>query len=117
MSFLSDRFYDLRASHMGFASKDNVKKAASDPRVVFLDVRSKAEIANASLKTDKPVVHAECGALDDCTALDQLPKKKDSPIIVFCASGKRASNAKQILNSRGYVNVLNAGGLGDLEYL
>jgi phage shock protein E len=107
MNFLSDIFYDIRSSQLGFASKEQVKAAASNPKAVFLDVRSQAEIAAACLKTDKPVLHT----------LEKLPPNKDVPIIVFCASGKRASSAKKVLEGKGYTNVLNAGGLGDLDYL
>lgn len=117
MNFLSDMFYDLRSNSLGFASKDDVKAAASDPKAVFLDVRSQAEIDAASLKTDKRVIYATCASTDECPALEQLPKGKNTPIVVFCASGKRASGAKQVLESKGYTNVLNAGGLSDLDYL
>lgn len=117
MNFLSDMFYDLRSNSLGFASKDGVKAAASNPDAVFLDVRSQAEIDAASLEADKPVIHATCVSSDSCPALEQLPKDKDAPVIVFCASGKRASDAKQVLESKGHTNILNAGGLGDLDYL
>ena len=117
MNLLSDMFYDIRAISLGFASKDEVKAASSNPKAVFLDVRSQAEIDAASLDVDKPVIYATCSSADACPALRQLPDKKDTPVIVFCASGKRASNAKQVLESKGYTNVLNAGGLGDLDYL
>lgn len=117
MNFLSDVFYDLRFNSMGFASKDEVRVAASNPKAVFLDVRSQAEIDAASLKADKPVIYATCSSVDNCPALTQLPSNKDAPVIVFCASGKRASGAKQVLESKGYMNVLNAGGLSDLDYL
>ena len=37
------------------------------------------------------------------------------PVIVFCKSGKRASHVKQILEERGYQNVMNAGGFADVN--
>jgi phage shock protein E len=117
MNFISDMFYELRSNSLGFASKDEVKAAAAKPNAVFLDVRGEAEIAAASLNVGKPVILATCTSVDDCPALNQLPKDKDTPVIVFCASGKRASNAQQVLESKGYSNVLNAGGLSDLDYL
>jgi rhodanese-related sulfurtransferase len=117
MNFLSDVFYDLRANSLGFATKEEVKAAASNPKSVFLDVRSQAEIDAGSLDVGKPVIYATCTSADTCPALTQLPKNKGAPVIVFCASGKRASVAKQVLESEGYTKVLNAGGLGDLDYL
>jgi len=117
MNFISDMLYDLRSNSLGFAAKDEVKAAASNPKAVFLDVRNQAEIDAASLKTDKKVIYATCTSADACPALKQLPKDKGAPVIVFCASGKRASSAKEVLESKGYKNVLNAGGVGDLDYL
>lgn len=117
MNFLSEIFYDVRSNALGFASKEEVKAAARDPAAVFLDVRSPAEIAAAALDTSKPVIYATCTSTKECPALKELPSDKNVPVLVFCASGKRASNAKQVLESKGFVNVLNAGGLGDLDYL
>ena len=39
-----------------------------------------------------------------------LPANKSTPLIVHCESGRRASDAKAFLISRGYKTVLNAGG-------
>jgi rhodanese-related sulfurtransferase len=37
-----------------------------------------------------------------------------APVIVFCRSGRRAGKAKEMLELKGYTNVLNAGALTDL---
>jgi rhodanese-related sulfurtransferase len=39
------------------------------------------------------------------------------PVIVYCGSGKRAAKAKEVLEGKGYLKVLNAGAFGDLTYL
>ena len=39
------------------------------------------------------------------------------PIVIFCGIGGRASFAKVALESLGYEQVVNAGGLMDLGYL
>jgi phage shock protein E len=39
---------------------------------------------------------------------------KDKPVIVYCASGSRSAMAQSILKSRGFTDVLNAGGLDDM---
>ncbi len=39
---------------------------------------------------------------------------KDKPVIVYCASGSRSAVAMSILKSRGFTDVLNAGGLDDM---
>lgn len=37
-----------------------------------------------------------------------------APVIIYCASGRRASKAEQVLKSKGYTKVYNAGGLADM---
>lgn len=48
-----------------------------------------------------------------------LPKDKDTPIAVYCRSGKRAATAERQLLKRGYTKVYDFGGIhrwkGDLE--
>lgn len=45
--------------------------------------------------------------------LDEIGPK-DKPVIVYCASGSRSAKAQSILKSRGFTDVMNAGGLGDM---
>lgn len=100
------------------ASKDQVKKAASDPRVVFIDVRSEEEVSIKALR--RPYLHAPC-VITECRKLEEegreLVPDKDAPVVVFCRSGRRATKAKEVLESMGYTNVMNAGGLEDLDHL
>jgi hypothetical protein len=37
-----------------------------------------------------------------------------APVIIHCASGRRAVKAEQVLKSKGYTKVYNAGGLSDM---
>ena len=53
-----------------------------------------------------------CELLEGAT--DDMFPNKDAPIIVYCRSGRRASKAKEILENKGYKNVLNAGGYDDI---
>lgn len=39
---------------------------------------------------------------------------KNSPIIVYCASGARSAYAARLLKNAGYTDVVNAGGLYDM---
>jgi len=39
---------------------------------------------------------------------------KNKPVIVYCASGSRSAVAMSILKSRGFTDVMNAGGLDDM---
>uniref|UniRef100_A0A7R9ZGY5 Rhodanese domain-containing protein n=1 Tax=Pseudictyota dubia TaxID=2749911 RepID=A0A7R9ZGY5_9STRA len=100
------------------ASKEEVRKAASDPRVVFVDVRSDEEVSLKSLQ--RPYIHAPC-VVTKCQKLEEegekLVPEKDVPIVVFCRSGRRAIKAKETLEGMGYTNVMNAGGITDLDHL
>lgn len=40
---------------------------------------------------------------------------KDRFIIVYCRSGNRSGKAKSVLESAGYKNVLNGGGINDMK--
>jgi rhodanese-related sulfurtransferase len=39
---------------------------------------------------------------------------KDTPIYVYCRSGNRAAQAKQILENAGFTNITNLGGMNDV---
>ena len=44
--------------------------------------------------------------------LGEIPTGK--PVVVYCRSGNRSGQAAELLVSKGFANVLNAGGLADL---
>jgi len=46
--------------------------------------------------------------------IKELGKDKEKPIVVYCASGVRAQEAKETLNEKGFSNVRNAGSLEEL---
>lgn len=76
---------------------------------IVLDVRSKGEFEGGHIK----------GSLN--IPVDQLNnnlaklKDKEKSIICCCASGMRSSNAKRILESKGYHSVYNAGSWNSLQ--
>lgn len=39
----------------------------------------------------------------------------DQPVYVYCRSGRRAGEVIQFLTNKGFNNLINAGGLSDLE--
>ncbi len=75
---------------------------------VVVDVRTKGEFASGAYPKAKNI---PLDALAD--RLGELPK--DKPIVVYCASGGRASEAARILSGAGFADVVNAGGLSDLR--
>jgi phage shock protein E len=77
-------------------------KAMVDAGAQVIDVRSKGEYAGGHVPGSLNV------PLQDLQL--QLGKiKKSRTVIVCCASGARSAQAKQILNQRGYNDVVNAG--------
>lgn len=88
-----------------------ITKNAFDKNTIFIDVRSKAEV-------DQPPtlpcssVNIPLESLKDY--IIQLPPNKDAPIVVFCAHGIRSETAKIQLQSLGFTNVINGGGIEEV---
>ena len=76
---------------------------------VFLDVRTPEEWNESHI--DGAVFH-ELKFLQEGIMPDL---SKDTPIAIYYRSGRRAEEAKGILEQNGFTNVRNAGGLADLE--
>jgi phage shock protein E len=74
----------------------------------FIDVRTDSEWSVGHLDG---ALHFDVARLQQ----GQLPDMaKDTPIAVYCRTGHRAGQALQILQTNGFTNVRNAGGLQDL---
>ena len=70
---------------------------------MLLDVRTRDEVAQ------KPVPRAFNIPVQDLSErFGELPGGLDTPVVVFCAAGKRAGLAKSFLQRLGYGHVLNA---------
>lgn len=87
--------------------KDAAKilQAVNTGEALLIDVRSKLEYKMG---------HAE-GSVNIPLQTIQKVKipAKDTPVYVYCASGNRSSMAASTLQSKGYTNVTNIGGVGD----
>lgn len=79
---------------------------------VWIDVRSPSETASGHLPQAVliPFDGIEAG-------VGQLQLSKDTPIYLYCAAGGRAENAKGRLETLGYSDVTNVGGLEDAQAL
>ena len=81
-------------------------KIAAGAKIV--DVRSPAEFKDGAYP----------GALN--IPLPLLPTRmaefgpKDTPIILYCASGARSGQGMRFLKQNGFTDVINAGGLDDM---
>lgn len=115
--------FETRSAMFGIASKEQVLPLAKLPNTIILDVRTGEEIKSTGSLESKygSWVHS-------IVALDAVPElqdnaeaivgsDKDAPIIIYCGSGKRARKAKEVLESKGYTKVLNAGSWDDIDYL
>merc|ERR1712076_195237 len=101
-----------------FASPEDIKAALADQvHTQVLDVRSEEEIAESG-KLDHPNWKTTRCTPVGCDALTANPAEfvpnKEDTIVIYCKSGRRASRARQILLSKGYTKVLNAGGYTDV---
>ena len=111
--------YAARQARFGLASLEAVSAAAAKEGVVWLDVRSEAEVAASPLPGSKanslhcPVTMGDTSQLA-ARAGDLLPADKGVFIICFCAMGGRVMGAKRLLEGLGFTAVLNGGGLKDL---
>ncbi|PIR97043.1 MAG: rhodanese-like domain-containing protein [Candidatus Doudnabacteria bacterium CG10_big_fil_rev_8_21_14_0_10_41_10] len=92
---------------IGFAmwGKGNFIKTDRGPEKIVLDVRTQEEWDEGHVLGAEffDLVSLEQGKLPDIS--------KDTEISVYCRSGRRAGIAKEILDSNGFTNVTNIGGL------
>jgi phage shock protein E len=74
---------------------------------IIIDVRTPSEYATRSFPKAKNI------PLDALASrLGELSKTR--PIILYCASGARATQAAGILTRAGFTDVVNAGGIADM---
>jgi len=101
-----------------------------EPGVVLVDVRTPAEVAAQPLHLlgatssspsapPPPLVNAPC-TLSDASALDEAfleahgIDRLSTPLVVFCASGRRAAVAVKSLEALGCAKVANGLGVADV---
>ena len=98
-------------------------KTAKDPATAkqmiaagdaVIDVRTPEEFGDGHLPsaTNLPVDQL-ASHLDQVAAM--VGNDKTKPIVVYCASGGRASRAAAALQAQGYTDVVNGGGYDDLR--
>lgn len=81
-------------------SCDKMKELVKDSNALLLDVRSKEEYDEGHLD------NAENRPL---TKIDELDINKNTPIIVYCKSGIRSSEAAKMLLEMGYIHIYDLG--------
>lgn len=86
----------------------NVIKAKINSGALIVDVRTPMEFAAGHYPKAINI------PVDQIEARSKELGNKDRNIILYCQSGNRSGHAKRILESLGFKNVYNAGGLRDM---
>jgi phage shock protein E len=81
---------------------------AAEPYLI--DVRTTMEWNMGHIEQAVHIPHG-----DIAERISEVTADKDATIYLYCRSGNRAGKAKQALESMGYVNVQNLGGMDDAE--
>ncbi|MFN8392365.1 MAG: rhodanese-like domain-containing protein [Bdellovibrionota bacterium] len=75
---------------------------------LLFDVRSPEEFADGHVAGAKNVPHGEV-----VERISEFGADKDREIVLYCASGRRAELARQVLQAQGYTHVYSAQGYKD----
>ena len=99
---------EARARIKEISARDAIALKASDPAVVFLDIREQPEV---NLGTIPGAVHLARGSME--TKIEGLvPREKR--VVIYCANGNRSAFAADTLQQMGYREVESlAGGFRD----
>src|SRR5688572_11383913 len=79
---------------------------------IWIDVRSLEESRKDNIEGDANIPLAELKA-ENLTAR----YGKDAELMLYCRSGNRAGQAKELLDAAGFTNVTNAGSVDDARNL
>lgn len=79
---------------------------------IWIDVRSAQEFAGGHVEGAINVPHTDIGG-----QIAQLAPDKETPVYLYCRSGRRAQQALQTLQSMGYTQVINLGSLDNARRL
>ena len=86
---------------------------AQTPGAVLLDVRSRGEFAGGHIPGSRNL------PLKDLERVEEIAPDKGTSVFVYCQSGGRSNQARRELQSMGYTDVRDLGGLhfytGELE--
>jgi phage shock protein E len=93
---------------LGFGSKTENVKDFVDRGAVIIDVRTVGEFQQGHIKGAKNI------PLDMIFSKVAEIKKLNKPVIVYCRSGMRSSQAASVLKNSG-IEVMNGGGYESLE--
>ncbi|MEK8082579.1 rhodanese-like domain-containing protein [Pseudomonas sp. XK-1] len=88
------------------AEQPAVLDALQSPDGLLIDVRTAEEFAAGALR----IGHEEIAA-----QITSLAPDLNTPIVLYCRSGRRSALAEASLRELGYRNLINAGGYSELK--
>jgi phage shock protein E len=87
-----------------------INSAFADP--IWIDVRTVEESREDNIDGDANIPLAELTAANLTARYG-----KDAELMLYCRSGNRAGQAKELLDAAGFTNVTNAGSIDDARNL
>ena len=102
-------FLTTGCAAQNFTTPSEVSKLL-EQGAVLVDVRTEDEFESGHLER---AVHLPYQNILDLP--DRIELEKDTPIVVYCQSGRRSGIAKETLVEAGYTRVFNAGGYEGLK--
>ncbi len=91
---------------MGVLPAQLFAQKLEDPNITLIDLRTPAELAKTGIIKGAVNIDFEAGGVEEKFAT----YKKDSPILVYCASGGRSHEAYLILQKMGFSKVYDLNG-------
>lgn len=82
-----------------------IKNLSTTENTKLIDVRTREEYTHAHIPQSINI------PLDNLSTITTKIPNKQTPIFVYCRSGARSQQAQNILQSMGYTNVTNIGGI------
>lgn len=96
----------------GEIDQDTALAALRQPDALLIDVRTAQEFAEGALPGAIRIGHEQIA-----TRIAELAPDRSRPLVLYCRSGRRSSQAQEDLQALGYSQVINAGAYDDLAPL
>ncbi len=100
----------IRLISMAFILLSLPVNAAADDDVIWIDVRSVEEYDAGHIEGHPNIPHE-----DIALRISELTTDKNTPIRLYCRSGRRSGIARETLRELGYSNVENMGGYEEVR--
>ena len=90
------------------AFAEDAFKTSNDSNSILVDVRTDDEWNDGYIET---AIHIPLNEL--MQKIELIAKNKEQRIYLYCRSGNRSGKAEQVLQSIGYINARNIGGINE----